>query len=122
MKEWESVVSMGGTLRRAGAIGFSKTALLRLVAGPGPRHHDARGHVAGGARAAPPSLAVGARRHPDHAGERAAEGAQAREPDVEADLGDGPLGLAQQRHRALQPAPLQVAVGGLAERVLERPD
>ena len=42
--------------------------------------------------------------------------------DVQADLRHRPLGLAQQRHRALQPAPLQVAVRRLSERLLERAD
>src|SRR3954464_8516731 len=103
MKEWEREVSMGRTLRRAIAMRFSETAVLRLAPRSRPRHHDARRHVAGAARADPPRLAVGARRHPDHAAERAAERAEAREPDVEADLGHGPVRLSQQRHRALEP-------------------
>ena len=49
-------------------------------------------------------------------------GPEAREPDVQADLGHRPLGLAQQRHRALESAPLQVAVRRLPERLLERAD
>src|SRR5215217_5473884 len=106
MKECESEVSMRWTLRRASAIRFSETAVLRLAPWPRPRHDDARGHVAGGARAGAPRLAVGGRRHPDHAGERSAEGSEAREPHVEADLGHRSPGLAEQRHRALQPAPL----------------
>src|SRR5215217_8981016 len=122
MKECVSALSMGRTLRRALAVRFSETAGLRRPAWSRPRHDDARGDVAGGARAGPPRLAVGARRHPDHARERAAERAEAREPDVQADLGHGPLGLAQQRHRALEPASLEVAVRRLAERFLERAD
>src|SRR4051794_10734736 len=74
-----------------------------------PGHDDARRHVAGGAGARAPGGAVMARRHPEDALERAAERAQAREADLEADLGDRALGLPQQRHRALEPPALQVA-------------
>src|SRR5215211_8908835 len=122
MNEWESAVSMRNTLRRAIAIRFSKTAAQPRAARSRPRHHHARGHVAGGARAGSPRLAVGAWRHPDHVSERPAEGPEAREPDVQADLGHRPLGLAQQRHRSLQSAPLKVAVRRLAKRLLERAD
>src|SRR5215207_2448575 len=122
MNECESAVSMRNTLRRAIAIRFSKTAALPRAARSRPRHHHARGHVAGGARAGSPRLAVGAWRHPDHVSERPAEGPEAREPDVQADLGHRPLGLAQQRHRSLQSAPLKVAVRRLAKRLLERAD
>src|SRR3954453_8042381 len=118
MNEWESAVSMRGTLRSAIAIRFSKTAALRRAARSRPRHDHARGYIAGGAGAGAPCLAVGGRRHPDHVGEDPAEGAEARETDVQADLGHRPLRLAQQRHRALQSAPLQVAVRRLAERLL----
>src|SRR4051794_26703007 len=117
MNVWESVWSMGGTLRRAVALRFSEIAVLPR---PRPGHHHARGHVARAAGAGPPRLAVGARRHPDHLGEGAAERAEAREAHLEADLGHGPPGLAQQRHGALQPAALQVAMRRLAERVPER--
>ena len=54
--------------------------------------------------------------------EGAAEGAQAGEADGHADVGDRAVGRAQQRHRALDPAALQVAVRGLAERRPEGPD
>src|SRR3712207_4783950 len=97
MKEWESELSMARTLRRAGAVRFSETAVLRLAARPRPGHHDARGHVPRGAGAGPPALAVGGRRHPDHAREGAAERAEAGEPDVETDLRHGLLRLAQQQ-------------------------
>src|SRR5918996_5275749 len=92
MNECESALSMDTTLRRAVAIRFSKTAVRRLAPWSRPRHDYARGHVAGGARACPPRRAVGGRGHPDHAGERPAEGPEAREPHVQADLGHGPLG------------------------------
>src|SRR5215207_441515 len=122
MKEWDREVSMGVTLRRSVVIRFSETAVLRFAARARPGHDDTCGHVARGARAGAPGGAVGARGHPDHAAEGPAEAAQAREPDVEADLRDRLLGLAQQRHRALEPASLQVAVRRLAERLLEGAD
>src|SRR5215218_2259976 len=124
MKEWEREVSMRCTLRSAPAVRFSEIAVLRgrRAARPRPRHHHARRDVAGRARAGPPRLAVGRRRHPDHAREGAAERPEAREPDVQADLRHGALRLAQQRHRPLQPAPLQVPVRRLPKRPLERAD
>ena len=47
---------------------------------------------------------------------------EAGEADVEADLGDAAVGLAQQEHRPLDPAALQVAVRRLAERRPEGAD
>src|SRR4051794_29642303 len=122
MNECESAVSMDVTLRTFLATRFSETAVLRLAPGSRPGHHHARGHVARRAHAGPPRPAIGGRRHADHARERPAEGPEAREPHLEADLGHGPLALAQQRHRPLEPAPLEVAMRRLAERVLERAD
>ena len=98
------------------AEGFSKTARLRArsstraTARPHGRQLDAvrRDH-----RAVP--RAVVRRRLADDLAERAAERSQAGEADVEADVGDAAVGLAQQEHRALDPPPLQVAVGRLAE-------
>src|SRR5262249_13115562 len=58
----------------------------------------------------------------DDLAERAAERAEAEEADVEADLGDAALGLAQQEHRALDAAALQIAVRRLTERRLEGAD
>src|SRR6202040_2152995 len=52
----------------------------------------------------------------------AAEGTEAGETDVEADIGDAAVALAQQEHRALDPAPLEVAVRRLAEGRAEGPD
>ena len=63
----------------------------------------------------PVARAVVRRRLADDLAERAAEGAQAVEADVEADVGDAAVGLAQQEHRALDPPPLQVAVRRLPE-------
>src|SRR5690242_19688237 len=118
MKLWVSALNMRPTLRRRAGFRFSEIAVLMgRVAAPG--HHDARGDVARGPRAHPPRLAVRGRRHPEHAGERAAECPQAREPDLEADLGYRAVRLAQERHRPLEPSPLQVAVRGLPEGPLE---
>src|SRR5437879_6515701 len=54
--------------------------------------------------------------------ERAAEGPRAGEADVEADVGDAAVGLAQQEHRALHPPPLQVTVRRLPEDGAEATD
>src|SRR4051794_18416223 len=112
---------MAANLRARQRLRFSETALLAIPR-PGPRHDHAGGHVAGRPGAGAPTGAVGGRRHPDDARERPAEAAKAHETGVEADLRHGPLGLAQERHRALEPAPLQIAVRRLAERLLEGPD
>src|SRR5215210_2331481 len=123
MKVWVSALNMATTLGLARLPRFSETAVLVAMARrPRPRHDDAGRDVSRGAGAGAPGVAVGRGRHPEHAAERAAEGAEAREPHLEADLRHGPLGLAQQRHRALEPAALQVTVRRLAERPLERPD
>ena len=55
------------------------------------------------------------RRLADDLPKRATERPQAVEPDVEADVGDAAIGLAQQEHRALHSAPLQVTVRRLPE-------
>jgi hypothetical protein len=52
--------------------------------------------------------------------ERAAERPEAEEADVQGDLGDAAVGLAQEDHRALDAAALQVAVRRLAEGRAER--
>jgi len=64
-------------------------------------------------RAVPCSIA--ARRLADNLPEGAAECPQARETDVKTDVGDGAVGLSQQKHRAFDPPPLQIAMGRLAE-------
>jgi hypothetical protein len=68
------------------------------------------------------SLAVARRRLADDLAERPAEGSQAHEADVEADVSDAAVGLAQEEHRALHPAPLQVPVRGLPEDITEAAD
>src|SRR2546430_9178286 len=90
---------------------FSKTA------GSHPAHRVARGrenHVAA-------SPIVGRGLAHDLA-ECAAEGAEAVEAHVEADVGDAPLGSAQQVHGPLHAPALQVAVRRLAERGSECAD
>ena len=52
--------------------------------------------------------------------ERAAERAKAGEPDLHADVGDAAIGGSQQVHGPLDATPLQIAMGGFAEGVLER--
>src|SRR6267143_3604540 len=51
---------------------------------------------------------------------RSAESAEAREPDVQADIGDGALGFSKQEHGPLDAPALQVAVWCLAKRRPER--
>src|SRR5881409_2241522 len=92
-------------------VGFSKTARShrhpRRGDRPRGRHPDAVGRHDGSM-----TEAVVRRRLTDDLPERAAEGPQAGEADVEADVGDAAVGLAQQEHRALHPPPLQVTVWG----------
>src|ERR1700680_1903234 len=85
--------------------GFSKTARSH------PAHREASRHSHHAS-----ALAIRDRRLADDVAEGAAEGAQAVEADVEANVSDASLGLAQQEHRALDAAALQVAVRRLAER------
>src|ERR1700761_7583127 len=103
-------MSMATTLATAGALRFSISDRPRHPSG------DAGGHAAGGARLL---AAVPARRHPDQFGEAGAEGAERGAADLEADLGDAEVAAPQQRHRPLDPARHQVAVGGLAEGLAE---
>ena len=60
-------------------------------------------------------LAVVRRRLAHDVPERAAEGPDACEADVEANVGDAAVSLAQQEHRALHPPPLEVTVRRLPE-------
>src|SRR6478672_5222000 len=112
MNVWLIRLSMTATLDRGLAVRFSETALSRR---PCPGHRPAGRHaqrcsVAGEAGA------VARRRLAEDPAERTAEGAQAVESDLEADLGHGAVGLAQQLHCALHAAALQVAMRALAER------
>src|ERR1700744_6297811 len=58
------------------------------------------------------SIATG--RHAEELAEAAAEAAERRAADGEADLGDAELAGPQQRHRALDPERHQIPVGRLA--------
>src|SRR5207247_4836812 len=68
------------------------------------------------------SLAIARRRLADDLAERPAEGPQAHEADVEADVGDAAVGFAEEEHRALDPPPLQVSVRRLSEHRAEAAD
>src|SRR3954451_8889214 len=111
MEEWVIRLNMSATLDAARRPRFSETARSR------PRHREARRD---GRRAA--VAAVLARRRADDRAERPAERAEAGEADLEADLGDAVVGRAQQEHRALDAAALQVAVWRLAEGGAEGAD
>src|SRR5712691_7960225 len=106
MKVWLIRLSMHATLKEACAVRFSEPALLSRRTHP--RHRPACGHEQRGSRAGEARAVLRGRLADDRA-KRAAERAQAVEAHVEADLGDRPLGLAQQLHRALHAAALQVA-------------
>src|SRR5207249_10444537 len=66
--------------------------------------------------------AIVGRVHADDVAEGPAEGAEAGEPDVHADVGDAAARLAQQEHGALHAPALEVAVGRLAESGAKRAD
>jgi hypothetical protein len=89
----------------------------RRSTGPGGRHlHAVRGDdgsVAG---------AIGGRRLADDVAEGAAERPEAAESDVEADIGDAAISLAQEEHGALHAPALEVAMRGLAEDGAEAAD
>src|SRR6266542_6668279 len=89
-------------LGRCRTGGFSKTARLHLHPRRDPRPH---GRQLDAVRRHDRSMprAVARRGLPDDLPERAAEGPQAGEADVEADVGDAAVGLAQAQHRALPP-------------------
>src|SRR5437763_9474811 len=85
---------------------FSKTARSRSGLGEAGRDSFEVGR-------SPP---IGGRRLADNVGKGPAEGPEARKANVEADLGHTAVGLPEQEHRPLDPAALQVAMRGLAER------
>src|SRR3712207_310032 len=97
-------VTMGATLVQVARRGFSETARSRVG------HREARGD--GPDR---PAAAVARGRFADDVAERAAERPEAREADVEADVGDAAVGGPQQEHGALDAPALEVAVRRLAE-------
>ena len=101
------------TLARRRAAVFSKPA------GAGGRTPAARRSGSGRARGRRVRRAVGGRGHAVDAAEARGERADAAQADVEADVGDRPVGVAQQRGRPLHPAGQQVLVRRLAERAPE---
>src|SRR3954452_18795502 len=105
---------MGATLVAAALARFRKTALA------GPHQREAPGDHR--RRGATVPVAVRRRRLPHHVLEGGGEPADAREPDVERDLGDRVVGLAQALGGALDPPALEVAVRGLAELAFEGAD
>src|SRR6185312_13638387 len=97
------------TLGARRAAVFSKRALSRTGVGAdhaAGHHGEGGGGWIGGA--------VGGRRLAEGPFEARGEGADAGQADVEADLGDRAIGVAQQRRRPLEPSRQQVAVRGLA--------
>src|SRR5438876_12404271 len=117
MKVWLNRLSKPVTLDGAGVARFSKCALSSwsLTGRARPRHRPARRHAQGRAVAGE-ARPVRRRRLADDGAERPAEGAEAVEADVEADLGHRPVRLAQELHRPLGVAALQVRVQWLRER------
>src|SRR5215211_9325567 len=107
----ESLMVMPASLGRAGAPRFSIPARSQ----PGAREARRHGRLRAVYRAA-----VLAWRHADHVGEARAERAQRAEADLQTDLGHRPVGLAQQRLGALDPARHQVRPGWLAVLAVER--
>src|SRR3954465_13260264 len=105
-----SVVIMGATLIGRARSRFSETAGSRPRLGEAGRRRWRGAHP----------LAERRGRLADDLLERAAERAQAGEPDLEADVGDAQVALAQRSHGAFDAAALQVAVRRLAERRAER--
>ena len=65
--------------------------------------------------------AVGGRRQPVHPGEARGEGPDALQADHHADVGDRPVGVAQQRRGPFQAPCLQIRARGFAERPGEHP-
>src|ERR1700674_176243 len=86
-------------------LGFSETARS------GPGHDKARG----GQNDLLASAVFG-RRHLHDVAKRAAEGTQAGEADLHADIGDAPVGLSEHEHGALDAPALKVAMRRLTER------
>src|SRR4051812_48511866 len=99
------------TLRTRRRFGFSKRAVLRAAVRLCHAARDADKPLRGRER-----LAVRLRRLPVDAPEARGERAEAAEADREADLGDAPVGVAQERGGALEPARQQVLVRRLTER------
>src|SRR5438132_12448043 len=93
------------TLDDISGFGFSKTAR----SGPGHREAGRDGDDR-------PALTVPGWWLADDVAKDPAEGAQAREPHIQADVRHAPVGRAQQAHGSFDPPALQVAVRRLATR------
>src|SRR5487761_74715 len=90
--------------------GFSKTARSH------PGHREAGRH-----RQMASARAICNGRVAHDLVEGAAESAEAVEADLEADVGHAPIAFAQQEHRALDPAPLEVTMRRFAKGRSEGP-
>src|SRR5438045_9287264 len=99
------VMSMAAMLGAARRRGFSIPDRSRHLLGHTRRHARHRPRY---------EALIGAGRHPDQFGEAAAERAERRAADLETDLGDVEIALAQQRHRALDAPRHEVAIRRLA--------
>jgi hypothetical protein len=98
--------------------GLSKRALLRWAPSAAPRSQGSKLDTVGRHDGAMPHP-IGARRLPDDLLEGSAKCPEAAEAYVEADLGHGVVTLAQQKMLPIDPPPMQVAVGRLAEYAAE---
>src|SRR5437868_2920648 len=96
--------NMPATLRSAAGDGFSKTARS------GPRHGEARRHRSGLG-----SIAILARRSADDLAKCSAEGAKTAETNVQTDIGHAAVCFAQEKHRAFDSSPLQIAMRRFAK-------
>ena len=90
--------------------GLSKPALMCWAPGAAPRSHSRKLDAVGRHDRSVP-LPICARRLSDDLTEGSAECPDAAEADVEADVGHSAVTLAEQKHRTLDLASLQVAVG-----------
>lgn len=94
--------------------GLSKRALLCWAPSADPRSQGSKLDAVGCHDRAMPRP-IRARRLPDDLPKGSAKCPEAAEAYVEADVGHGAVTFAQQKHRTLDPAPLQIAVGRLPE-------
>src|SRR6476620_3137181 len=100
-----------------GNVRITRSARFSETARPRPAAHEVGRDVGDGT-----PVAELRRGRADDVAERAAERAEAREPDLHAHVGHRPVGGAEEVHRPLDAAPLQVAVRRLPEGLLERAD
>src|SRR5947209_10137034 len=108
------MVIMRTTLETRGRPDFSKRAVLGST--ELARHACRDADVALGRRE---RRSIRHRRRSIDAPEAGRERSEAAEPDREADLGDGAIGVAEQCRRPLEPSRQQVLVRRLTERTTE---